>query len=64
MVKQVVDQVRHSVDAIRKLPPETQLLARHVYYEAIRLSFVASTAVALVGLVAALFTKGKGLDRH
>lgn len=38
--------------------------ARVVYYEGIKMSFLASVIFACVGLVAAFFTKGKGLDRH
>ncbi|KAM7204661.1 major facilitator superfamily domain containing protein [Naviculisporaceae sp. PSN 640] len=57
----VIDEIRHSVTAIRDLPPDIQLKARLVYYEALRYSFAASTAVALAAVCAALFANGRGL---
>ncbi|PYH48013.1 MDR family MFS transporter [Aspergillus saccharolyticus JOP 1030-1] len=59
----IVEEIRHSVSAIHNLPPDVQLAARLVYYQGIRLSFVASACFGLVATVAALFTKGKGLHR-
>lgn len=47
--------------AIRDLPPDIQLKARLVYYEALRYSFAASTAVAATAVCAALFANGRGL---
>ncbi|SPJ80127.1 uncharacterized protein FTOL_08519 [Fusarium torulosum] len=57
----VVEKIRHSVDFIRELPPDVQLKARLVYYDGLRYAFGASTAVALLGLVAALVASGTGL---
>ncbi|WZH49187.1 major facilitator superfamily-domain-containing protein [Fusarium acuminatum] len=57
----VIEKIRHSVDFIRKLPPDVQLKARLVYYDGLRYAFGASTAVALLGLVAALVASGTGL---
>ncbi|KAJ4254312.1 hypothetical protein NW762_009903 [Fusarium torreyae] len=57
----VIEQIRHSVDFIRQLPPDVQLKARLVYYDGLRYAFGASTAVALLGLCAALIASGTGL---
>ncbi|KAM0252673.1 hypothetical protein ACHAP5_000964 [Fusarium lateritium] len=57
----VIEKIRHSVDFIRELPPDVQLKARLVYYDGLRYAFGASTAVALLGLVAALVASGTGL---
>ncbi|PYI09698.1 hypothetical protein BO78DRAFT_415622 [Aspergillus sclerotiicarbonarius CBS 121057] len=59
----VIDDIRHSVSAIYNLPPEIQLAARMVYYQGIRLSFLASACFGFVATIAALFTRGKGLHR-
>jgi hypothetical protein len=58
---QVIEEIRHSVSAIRDLPPDVQLAARHVYYDGLRYAFAASTAVAALSFVSALFAKGSGL---
>ncbi|KAM0439695.1 hypothetical protein ACHAPT_000788 [Fusarium lateritium] len=57
----IIDQIRHSVDSIRHLPPDIQLKARLVYYDGLRYAFGASTAVALLGFCAALVASGTGL---
>ncbi|KAL2689645.1 hypothetical protein Neosp_003704 [[Neocosmospora] mangrovei] len=57
----VIDQIRHSVDSIRHLPPDIQLKARLVYYDGLKYAFGASTAVALLGFCAALVASGTGL---
>ncbi|KAF2101154.1 MFS general substrate transporter [Rhizodiscina lignyota] len=59
----VIDEVRHSVAALRDLPLEVRMSAQMVYYEGIRLAFIASSGFAFIGFVAALFTRGKGLER-
>jgi hypothetical protein len=59
----VIDEIRHSVSAIYDLPPDVQMAARLVYYRGIKTSFMASAAFAFVATVAALFTRGKGLQR-
>ncbi|CAG7927752.1 unnamed protein product [Penicillium olsonii] len=59
----VIDEIRHSVSAIYDLPPDAQMAARLVYYRGIRLSFMASAIFAFIATVAALFTRGKGLER-
>ncbi|KAJ4248893.1 hypothetical protein NW757_008006 [Fusarium falciforme] len=57
----IIDQIRHSVDSIRHLPPDIQLKARLVYYDGLKYAFGASTAVALLGFCAALIASGTGL---
>ncbi|KAI5923502.1 major facilitator superfamily domain-containing protein [Camillea tinctor] len=59
----VIDAIRHSVEALRKLPPDIQLKARMVYYEGLRYSFAASTAFTVVSICAALFANGHGLRK-
>ncbi|KAK7940956.1 transporter [Apiospora aurea] len=59
----VIDDVRHSVDALLRLPPDVQLKARHVYYAGLHYSFAASSACAVVALCAALAARAKGLRR-
>ena len=61
--RQVIDEIRHSVAALHQLPPDVEMRARMVYYEGIRLSFIASSGFALAGFIAALFTRGRGLER-
>ncbi|KAK8088747.1 MFS drug transporter [Apiospora hydei] len=59
----VIDDVRHSVDALLRLPPDVQLKARHVYYAGLHYSFAASSACAVVALCAALAARAKGLRK-
>ncbi|KAK6864831.1 hypothetical protein PG995_001359 [Apiospora arundinis] len=59
----VIDDVRHSVDALLHLPPDVQLKARHVYCTGLHYSFAASSACALVALSAALIAREKGLRK-
>ena len=49
--------------ALHQLPPDVEMRARMVYYEGIQLSFIASSGFALAGFIAALFTRGRGLER-
>ncbi|KAF4962196.1 hypothetical protein FSARC_9711 [Fusarium sarcochroum] len=44
-----------------RLPPDVQLKARLVYYDGLRYAFGVSTAVAFLGLCAALIASGTGL---
>lgn len=61
----MIDNIRHSVTALRNLPPDIQLKARLVYYDGIRYSFAASTAIAFVAIVASFFAYNAGLrDTH
>jgi hypothetical protein len=61
---QIIDAIRHSVAVLRDLDPATQDVARRVYFDALRWTFLASTAWAGVALLAALFAKGQRLDRN
>lgn len=58
---QVIEEIRHSVSAIKTLPPDIQLKARHVYYDGLRYSFATSTLVAAAAVCAALLAKASGL---
>ncbi|PGH26773.1 hypothetical protein AJ80_01537 [Polytolypa hystricis UAMH7299] len=60
----IIEEIRHSVLAIRKLPPDIQMAARLVYYDGIKLSFAASAGIALIACISALFAKGRGLSRE
>ncbi|KAK4164316.1 putative vacuolar basic amino acid transporter [Cladorrhinum sp. PSN259] len=57
----VINEIRHSVSAIKSLPPDIQLKARLVYYDGLRYSFATSTLVAAAAVCAALLAKGSGL---
>ncbi|KZF24814.1 MFS general substrate transporter [Xylona heveae TC161] len=48
----IVDEIRHSVDIIHKLPSHTQLQVRLVYYDGLRYAFAASTAAAVTAVIA------------
>ncbi|PGH12236.1 hypothetical protein AJ79_04416 [Helicocarpus griseus UAMH5409] len=59
----IISEIRHSVLALGKLPPDAQMAARQVYHDGIKLSFAASAGFGLVATVSALFASGKGLER-
>ena len=59
----IIEDLRHSVTVLKDLDPEIQDIARGVYFEALRYTFIASTTWAVVAFVVAFFTKGKRLDR-
>ncbi|KAK8055951.1 major facilitator superfamily transporter [Apiospora rasikravindrae] len=59
----IIDDVRHSVDALLRLPPDVQLKARHIYYAGLHYSFAASSACAVIALCAALAARAKGLRK-
>ncbi len=58
---QVIDEIRHSVSAIKTLPPDVQLKARLVFYDGLRYSFATSTAVAAAAVCAAFLARATGL---
>jgi hypothetical protein len=58
---QVIDDIRHSLSALKDLSPELQLKARLVYYDGLRYSFAASTSIALLAVAASCFASGRGL---
>ncbi|CCF32960.1 major facilitator superfamily transporter [Colletotrichum higginsianum] len=59
--RRLIDEIRHSVTALKTLPVEVRLPARHVYYEGIQYAFAASTAFAGIALLAAIFASPRGL---
>lgn len=59
----IIEEIRHSVFALRKLPPAEEAAARIVYHDAIKLAFAASGIFAVVSIVASFFANGKGLVR-
>ncbi|ORY61543.1 major facilitator superfamily domain-containing protein [Pseudomassariella vexata] len=59
----VIDAIRHSVDALRHLPPDVQRKAQLVYYDGLRYSFAASTGFAVIAIFAAFFANPKGLRK-
>lgn len=62
-VTQVIDDIRHSVFALRGLPPKVQMAVRLVYYDAIKMAFIASTCFAALAVLASMFANGKRLER-
>ena len=58
---QLIDEIRHSVTALRNLPPSVQLSARLVYYDGIRIAFGVSSGFAAVAVIAACFARGNQL---
>ncbi|KXX73634.1 Vacuolar basic amino acid transporter 2 [Madurella mycetomatis] len=57
----IIDEIRHSVSAIKTLPPDVQLKARLVYYEGLRYAFSMSTGVAAVAMCTALLARATRL---
>jgi hypothetical protein len=61
---QVIDDIRRSIFALRGLSPHVQHLARMVYYDAIKLAFLASSGFAMCALIASLFANGRSLRKE
>ncbi|EFQ29005.1 major facilitator superfamily transporter [Colletotrichum graminicola M1.001] len=59
--EQLIDEIRHSVTALKTLPVEVRLPARQVYYEGIRYAFAASTAFAGIAVIAAIYASPRSL---
>ncbi|KAI1878152.1 uncharacterized protein JN550_000334 [Neoarthrinium moseri] len=59
----IIDAIRHSVEALKELPPDIQLKARLVYYRGLQYSFAASTGIAIIALVTSMLLNGKGLRK-
>ncbi|KAH7071124.1 major facilitator superfamily domain-containing protein [Paraphoma chrysanthemicola] len=57
---EIINSIRHSVTALRDLPPDIQLKARLVYYDGLRWAFGASTGIAGLAVVASLFAYNAG----
>jgi len=60
----IIEEIRHSVTVLKDLDPEIQDIARRVYFEALRYTFLASTGWAVVALISAFFARGQRLDRR
>ncbi|PKS06231.1 hypothetical protein jhhlp_006977 [Lomentospora prolificans] len=58
---EIIEEIRHSVTALKDLPPEIRLPARLVYYRGIRYAFAASTAFAAIAFIASLFANPRKL---
>ncbi|KAI9155194.1 multidrug resistance fnx1 [Paramyrothecium foliicola] len=50
--RQIIDEIRHSIEALRHLPPDIQLIARQVYYDGLQYAFAASTGIAILSVCA------------
>jgi hypothetical protein len=61
MLCQIIEDVRHSVTALRGLESAVQQLVQQVYYNGIRYAFAASTGFAFLALVMSFFANGRGL---
>ncbi|KAL2365027.1 hypothetical protein RJZ56_002077 [Blastomyces dermatitidis] len=59
----IIEEIRHSVLTIGKLPADAQMAARQVYHDGINLSFAVSAGFGFIATVSALFASGKGLSR-
>lgn len=59
----MIEEIRHSIFALRGLPPSVGLAVRVVYYDAIKLAFFASTTFAALAACAALVANGSKLER-
>ncbi|SPO05492.1 related to multidrug resistance protein fnx1 [Cephalotrichum gorgonifer] len=57
----IIDEIRHSVAALKDLSPEIRFMARLVYYEGIQYALTASTVFAGVAFIASLFANPRGL---
>ncbi|KAL7795086.1 major facilitator superfamily domain-containing protein [Trichoderma ceciliae] len=59
----IIDEIRHSVEALRTLPPDIQLKARLVYFDGLKLAFGATTLVAAIGVCAAFIANPANLRK-
>jgi hypothetical protein len=55
LTEQTMNNIHHSVTALRNLSPDMQLKAQFVYYGGMLYYFIASTAFAGVAVIASLF---------
>ncbi|EME43038.1 hypothetical protein DOTSEDRAFT_25026 [Dothistroma septosporum NZE10] len=58
---ELIDEIRHSVTALRHLPESIQLAVRHVYHDGIRTAFAVSTGTMILGILFALLATPSGL---
>ncbi|OAA45315.1 major facilitator superfamily transporter [Beauveria brongniartii RCEF 3172] len=59
----IIEDIRHSVDALHSLPPEIRLKVQHVYYDGIRYSFIASASATALVLIVALLASSTALRK-
>ncbi|KAH8714920.1 putative transporter [Beauveria bassiana] len=59
----IIEDIRHSVDALHNLPPEIRLKVQHVYYDGIRYSFTASASATALVFIAALLASSTALRK-
>ncbi|KAI1440285.1 MFS general substrate transporter [Annulohypoxylon stygium] len=59
----IIDDLRHSAESLRQLPPDIQLKARMVYYDGLKYSFAASTIFTAISFCASLCINGRGLRK-
>lgn len=57
----LIERIRHSVTAMRDLPPEIQFSVRTVYLTGIRYAFAVSTGIAALCVVSSWFARPSGL---
>lgn len=58
-----MDDIRHSIHALRQLSSDLQLGVRRIYYDSLRYSSSASAGVAAVVFCATMVARGKGLRK-
>jgi hypothetical protein len=58
---QIIDDIRHSIEALRHLPPDVQLAARFVYYDGLRYAFAASTLITACAVCASFMASATRL---
>ncbi|PPR05313.1 hypothetical protein CVT26_011572 [Gymnopilus dilepis] len=63
-VDEIIKNVRESLKYIDKLEPETQIIVRSSYEEAIHVTFLFSIIMAACGLLSSIFIKEKPLVRR
>ncbi|KAB5575419.1 major facilitator superfamily domain-containing protein [Coniochaeta sp. 2T2.1] len=59
--ERIIEDIRHSLSALKDLSPDLQLEARLVYYDGLRYAFAASTVVAGLSVLSSCFANGRGL---
>ncbi|KAF4625858.1 hypothetical protein G7Y89_g12308 [Cudoniella acicularis] len=62
--EKIVLEIRHSVTVLKTLPPDVQEIARHVYFYALKYTFIGGTGITIIALIAAFFARGRSLSRN
>ncbi|CAI6093807.1 unnamed protein product [Clonostachys chloroleuca] len=55
----VIDEIRHSVEALKTLPPDVQLKARLVYFDGIHYAFASVVVAGAIAVIAAFIASPK-----